>query len=418
MQEKFPALTGLRFVAAMMVLISHLLALMVKVEQPIAFLHVLGSLAGAGMTLFFVLSGFVIHMNYGGTVSSPTGLWNFFAARFARLYPLYIMFLCSDLLMKFGFHQLHEQRLFALPFYLTLTQTWTYLPIDGNALVYQFGWAPSVAWSISTEWFFYFAFPFLSLGIACLQTPRKLSIAILALCVFAFFALTVMNLHAGGIFTYGADRYGPIGADGQDGLYRWIAYFSPYVRILEFALGCLISALVRALAPHTDPQQEVGLRLLIGAIVGAAALQWLMFGRANTPGLVTALHMNFGFAPFAAAIIFCCARYENAIVRALSTTRIVLAGEASYSIYLSHMIIINAFRYETPIISDAQVVIVVCIQAATTTIAIIGFSLVLWSLVEMPARRVVRRWLTVPTVISKPATLAVAAESVRTSYGH
>jgi hypothetical protein len=40
--------------------------------------------------------------------------------------------------------------------------------------------------------------------------------------------------------------------------------------------------------------------------------------------------MNFGFAPFMAAIIFCCVRYDNTIVRWLSSTRIVLAGEASY----------------------------------------------------------------------------------------
>ena len=36
-----------------------------------------------GMTLFFVLSGFIIHYNYANTVSQPGGLWRFFVARSA-----------------------------------------------------------------------------------------------------------------------------------------------------------------------------------------------------------------------------------------------------------------------------------------------------------------------------------------------
>jgi peptidoglycan/LPS O-acetylase OafA/YrhL len=120
--------------------------------------------------------------------------------------------------------------------------------------------------------------------------------------------------------------------------------------------------------------------------------------------------MNFGFAPFAAIIIFCCARYENQIVRTLSSTRIVLAGEASYSIYLSHLIIINAFRYEAPTITSARVAVAVALQLAVTTIAIIGFSLVLWSLIEMPARRAVRRWLTISRPVLNPVPVVVSAD--------
>jgi peptidoglycan/LPS O-acetylase OafA/YrhL len=408
--DRLPSLTGLRFVAAMAVVLSHMLGQMVKLTHPGELFNFFSTFSGFGMTLFFVLSGFVIHMNYSYSVATSAGLWNFFVARFARLFPLYLLFLCFDLLMKFGFYQLQWQRLAALPFYLTLTQSWVYLPIDGNALIYQFGAAPTVSWSISTEWFFYFAFPFLCLGVAHLRRPWALLMAMLLLCGFAFLAVTMMNLHAGAIYAYGADRYGPIGSNGQDGLYRWIAYFSPYVRILEFALGCLVSALVRALAPPAGQEQRFGLALLTATIAATIALQWIMLGRAETPWLIIVLHMNFGFAPFAAIIIFCCARYENQIVRTLSSTRIVLAGEASYSIYLSHLIIINAFRYEAPTITSARVAVAVALQLAVTTIAIIGFSLVLWSLIEMPARRAVRRWLTISRPVLNPVPVVVSAD--------
>ena len=44
------------------------------------------------MTLFFVLSGFVIHYNYAGLVTGGRlrGIGAFLWARFARLYPLFL----------------------------------------------------------------------------------------------------------------------------------------------------------------------------------------------------------------------------------------------------------------------------------------------------------------------------------------
>lgn len=404
--DSIPSLTGLRFCAAMAVVISHLLAMMVKVSPPerfvSGFLPIVGSLSGAGMTLFFVLSGFVIHWNYSSSISTPTGLWNFFAARFARLYPLYFVGLCFDLLMKAGYHQFNVARLEALPYYLTLTHSWIYRPIDGNALVYQFGLVPGVSWSISTEWFFYLCFPVLCLLIVALRRPREIAIAVVALCAIAFAIVMTIDRNAGAIQAYGVHRYGDIAANGQDGYFRWLAYFTPYVRVLEFALGCLTSALARSLPSPSRRESHFGSCALVGVIAASAILQWLMFGR----GVLTALHMNFGFAPFMAAIIFCCARYDTFIVRCLSAPRIVLAGEASYSIYLSHLVVINAFRYETPTVTDPQIWTAVILQGTVTLAAIVGLSLVLWSLIEMPARRVVRRWLTISGQVTAnvPAT--------------
>ena len=51
------------------------------------------------MPLFFVLSGFVIHYNYAQPVHAQPlrGTYNFFVARFARLYPMYFVVLFADL---------------------------------------------------------------------------------------------------------------------------------------------------------------------------------------------------------------------------------------------------------------------------------------------------------------------------------
>ncbi len=64
-REEVPALTGLRFVAAFSVLIAHgVSTILATHETPLGAVYWLRQASGFGMTLFFVLSCFVIHYNY------------------------------------------------------------------------------------------------------------------------------------------------------------------------------------------------------------------------------------------------------------------------------------------------------------------------------------------------------------------
>ena len=81
-----PALDGLRGVAAFLVAGAHYMTM----DGGAPLSEIVQTLTGLGMTLFFVLSGFVIHYNYNATITRPGGLRLFFVARFARPYPLYI----------------------------------------------------------------------------------------------------------------------------------------------------------------------------------------------------------------------------------------------------------------------------------------------------------------------------------------
>src|SRR5262249_34278414 len=146
MREPIPSLTGLRFVAAMCVVVSHAIPKIIPLEAPPTWLYLLATTSAAGMSLFFVLSGFVIYYNYSDSIGSPAGLFIFFVARFARLYPLYIVGVTYELLRHLSYSNLAAAEI-AIPYYLTLTQSWLYLPIGDNALIYQFGPISSVAWS-------------------------------------------------------------------------------------------------------------------------------------------------------------------------------------------------------------------------------------------------------------------------------
>jgi hypothetical protein len=68
---EIPGLTGLRFLAAFSVLIAHGAAVLMHGHERLGSVpYWVTQVSGFGMTLFFVLSGFVIHYNYAGPVTA------------------------------------------------------------------------------------------------------------------------------------------------------------------------------------------------------------------------------------------------------------------------------------------------------------------------------------------------------------
>ena len=164
-RDTVPGLTGLRFVAAFCVLIAHSVTVVMDGHD----VYWMKQASGFGMTLFFVLSGFVIHYNYAAAVTgrqAVRGTAAFFWARFARLYPLLLLMLVLYVLVSnrhFEFWTGRPERfidvLRALPYFLLSIQSWFYLPIGDTSLIYAIGPSASLTWSISTEWFFYLVYP-------------------------------------------------------------------------------------------------------------------------------------------------------------------------------------------------------------------------------------------------------------------
>ncbi len=155
-----PGLTALRFFAATYVLLFHLF----PVSEGAA-LHpsVPQRLVGAGFTgvsCFFVLSGFILAYTHPRVPNKAA----FFRARFARIYPLYLLaFLLA--LPNFLRHVVpvgSPGQLWAIPLDLALLQAWC-LP-----LAFAIN---TPAWTLSCEAFFYLLFPWL-IGQAWLRSRR------------------------------------------------------------------------------------------------------------------------------------------------------------------------------------------------------------------------------------------------------
>jgi peptidoglycan/LPS O-acetylase OafA/YrhL len=377
----------------MCVVLAHAVPAIVRFPEPPWFVVLASRLAAEGMTLFFVLSGFVIYYNYAHTICTRNGLRGFAVARFARLYPLYFVVIGADLITEFGYDQLKWARLTALPYYATLTQSWLYRPIDDNALIYQFGPASQVSWSISTEFFFYIVFPAAAAAtIAVTKSVVGRAIAAACFIAVAVVALTGIESLAPALENYGSAVFGPIAASQQDGIWRWLFYFSPYVRVFEFLLGCLAAAIYLALPPVLFPaEKRRGAWLTAGALLSIGVLHWSFFHR-PTGGPVQ-LYLNFGFAPSMALLIFCCARYGTWFSRLMGARHVLVCGEASYSIYLLHMLVIHVLAVSMPVIVSRRIFPASMIALALAIASIIGLSIVTWTLIEVPARRWLRQAL-------------------------
>jgi peptidoglycan/LPS O-acetylase OafA/YrhL len=86
---EIPALTGLRGVAAMCVVLGHYagwLIVVPRAEMPAWYWAWSGALPGIGMSIFFTLSGFVIALSYSGWIgeaaqASTLPVFSFIASR-------------------------------------------------------------------------------------------------------------------------------------------------------------------------------------------------------------------------------------------------------------------------------------------------------------------------------------------------
>jgi peptidoglycan/LPS O-acetylase OafA/YrhL len=314
--------------------------------------------------------------------------------RFTRLYPLYITLIVLEYLLNpYGEfpHLLH-----ALPYYLTMTQAWIYQTIDKDSLVYAFpsSWISQVSWSISTEWAFYCVFPFLARPLARLRSCRAVFSIALGVGIFQILwpllTRTFVLTHGPQLgLLFGAS---PVAGD-QDSFSRWLYYFSPFGQAANFIVGSLMAKAyqLRSDADITRRELRIGRLALFGACTLFAALYVLAF--TNVSALVTFLHTNALFLLPIAAIIFLSARYPQAC-RLVGRPVMIWGGEASYSIYLLHMLVLRLFVAYGPGANGVVWLEWTRLAAALTLTLLLARGLYL--ALEMPAQRALRsafdRW--------------------------
>lgn len=294
--EKIVQLQSLRFFAAAFVLVGHVL--METQQQRIAIVPVViyNIPWGAGVDLFFVISGFIIYY------ISPTGAHGLGAARdflikrVIRIAPMYWIFTLLMIVASIAFSthlEHHDVTIF------NIIKSFLFIPFipDGSKTA-----RPILAqgWTLNYEILFYILFAFV------IMVPRFRA----ALIVSALTALVLI----GSVF-------GPF-----DGVTNF--FFEPI--LLEFVAGVLLAANRHRLPALSTPASAmiVGAGLLWFAFMpqGDPFNGWLRLWERGVPAVLIVLAtLQIGRAPspFAKGVL-------------------PLLGDASYALYLSHTFAVNA----------------------------------------------------------------------------
>jgi peptidoglycan/LPS O-acetylase OafA/YrhL len=394
------ALHGLRFLAAFCILFSHACSWLANFKDTRTVFDYGEFFTVYGMPLFFVLSGFVIHYNYSRLFSTMRPGWaifEFLGARFARIYPLFICFflvgLAVDGVLQWCDH--HKLNLLlVLGHFLTLTQSWVYIVLYGDRLVLDgtFG----LSWSLSTEFFFYLTYIVLVLHVARMRSIAGLLVTAGAMSVLVLSAYAYAAGHRDAINAFGV-RYMNGNVSGTDHtVFWWLFYYSPYGRVFEFILGCLTAQVFAIFSQHPVSAREER----CGRVVVYAALVFLVaFGLVylfrpfggEVAKYTELLKLNFGCGVAIAALIFCVSRYRSSTVALmLSTPRMVLLGDLSFSIYAVHTWTLRIF--ERPAMDFGYGLE---LEAAFRVVMAVALTLILSSatyrLIEVPARARLRK---------------------------
>lgn len=176
--ETFTALNGLRFVAALAVVVFHFTYKVAGYDRLPEVVKKLIHDGPAAVGFFFILSGFVLASRHLRNSSRTETAAEFYWARFIRLYPAYLvgfLLFAPIAVQKYLVHSsstIREPGTFALSavLYSLMLQAWTPLAQAWNG--------PS--WSLSVEAFMYLVFPLLVVRLIRLNYKNTILIVCVA----------------------------------------------------------------------------------------------------------------------------------------------------------------------------------------------------------------------------------------------
>lgn len=343
-----PSLTGLRWATALLIFGHHLMAV-----------EYFGGTAGdvwawafeagkTGVTLFFILSGFVLAWGYKPQQTARSFWWH----RVARIYPLHVVGVVLALI--------------AAATLVPEIRTDSAAPVVANVFLVN-GWVPDwwqagnpASWSLVCEAFFYLSFPFLIVPLVrasnrALTTVIVASLALVALAPqIAAFAPGVLSSAS-----------------------------TPLLRLPEFVIGMTLAVMMK---------RGEWMPLRLGIAVPLAVAGYALSEAPTVPG--TDIHP--GLAATVGFYALLVASLANADARARST---FLArplwqelGRVSFAFYLVHLLVIASVSSGWP---DGHPELP-WRQAVPLALAAFGIALAIaWAmhkLVEIPAQRWLLRY--------------------------
>lgn len=387
-----PALTGVRAIAALWVLLFHFRPELVSMFPFLGHFAPIFDTGYLGVDLFFVLSGFILTFTH---LDRMTGPWDirralgFLWLRLSRIWP--VMFLVLLGWVLYHSYEVVANRDASIEPWLSparflahaaLLQGWWVDPTD------QYN---PVDWSLSAEWLAYIAFAFAVVVLAKLLVQvRSRTLVLLSL-------ISIFPIVAVGVTM----------EDGSDLLLYHNAVVPGQIQLrvlCEFFAGAFVALLVmrhgsKARLPwFLRPTMVVAVAVALIFLVAAydpfrrynLNLDWringhMMWGSAETVIIVPLFLLLVGGLAIGA---------RDPLAALLRTRVLVWGGKVSFALYLIHWLIIDAMRHVinnklhlAPLTWEYRLIVLGCIGLAVL------IAWILYRFFEEPTRRAMRTML-------------------------
>lgn len=302
---RFTLIQVFRGVAAMLVVMHHLIANSTNHLNYVTYGNFF-NFGFVGVDFFFVLSGFIItYIHFPDLIENKKNqLSIFFKKRLLRIYPIYwfvalitvvIYYVSTPIFMKEA----------GLTIDLTSWKSIKFL-VESFLLIYNEDVRlVGVAWTLSYELLFYFIF---GIGILLKFKASKIAAGIWLILIVLF---SIFKPFDNEFFRF---------------------FFN--VVIIEFLFGCLIAYLIRKKV-HISFKYTIPLTLIILAVmISTFKIEGLVFKR----DLINVTLMSVFFA----LITYMAVKFDQKNTSIKFPWILILIGDASYSIYLTHNIFLSA----------------------------------------------------------------------------
>ena len=318
-KQYFLQLTGLRAIAAYMVFLTHVIPN--KDFAKNNFTENICSIGYLGVSVFFVLSGFLISYRYMDDFKfSLSWFKTYMVNRIARIYPMYFILTVATFFYNDYFHVF---KMDPIIFFTNLTFLRGYF----DDFLFT---GISQGWSLTVEETFYLIAPLLFLILF-----KKNRLIILSV---SFILLGVLLVFVGKQF----DFYHFMGN------YKFMFYFTFFGRCIEFFIGIKLALFLKKQEDHhlqsgnNYKNTIFGLLTMIFVIVLLAILKGYFQESYLLSGIILLLN-NLVF-PLAVYFFMKGLLTESSYIKDFLSTKImVVLGKSSYVFYLIHIGFISYF---------------------------------------------------------------------------
>lgn len=309
----FTALTGVRAFAAYMVFFHHqnqtnIFHLPVFIFDMLKELHV-------GVTVFFVLSGFLItYRYYDSVVLTRHWLKKYAINRIARIYPMYFLLTACAFLFQVFYEHIK-------PGSATLLSN--LFLVKGFFDQLKFTGIPQ-SWSLTVEECFYFSAPLIFL----FQQKTRKSFLLIFLLLGLGFLLVQFNSGSSGYAFMGSNRF--------------MLIYTFFGRSFEFFTGIYLALYLKNIS-HKNRENKsiiytmagvVSFTIILATMAFVASAENVKFSIYSYPGIL----LNNFMLPLAIVLFFYGLLTEKTCIRKMMEWPLLqLLGKSSYVFYLIHL---------------------------------------------------------------------------------